>query len=36
VAPYVHAVWVPGAWIRHARGWVWVAGIGGTGGGEAG
>jgi hypothetical protein len=26
VAPYVHAAWVPGAWVRYGRGWVWRAG----------
>jgi hypothetical protein len=26
VAPYVHAAWVPGAWVRHRPGWVWIAG----------
>jgi hypothetical protein len=26
MAPYVHAVWVPGAGVRHGPDWVWVGG----------
>src|ERR1700692_4878049 len=26
VAPYAHAAWLPGRWIRAGHGWRWVAG----------
>lgn len=25
-APRPHAVWVPGHWVKHRRGWYWVEG----------